>query len=84
MEICGSKVQLALPHRNMGCYSIINGTANPKTSYYVLLSCVRKEKSEMSFKFSIGSCHPISEIAASHICRLNVLKARVIKNYVFL
>ena len=84
MEICGSKVQLALPHRNMGCYSIINGTANPKTSYYELLSCVRKEKSEMSFKFSIGPCHPISEIAASHIWRLNVLKARVIKNYVFL
>ena len=47
--------------------------------YYV---DVKKGKHEVSFKFSIGPSHPISEIIA-HVCRLKGLETWLIKNQVF-
>ena len=43
---------------------------------------VRKEKSEISFKFSIEPSHLISEIATCNVCRLKRLETRVIKNHI--
>ena len=47
--------------------------------YYV---AVKKEKNEMSFKFSIGASRPIFEITA-HVCRLKRLETWLIKDQVF-
>ena len=35
---------------------------------------VKKEKTAMSFKSSIGPSHPISEITTSDVCRLKRLE----------
>ena len=47
-------------------------------------ACVKKEKGDVSFKFSIGPSYLISEMATSHLCWLKRLKIRVIKSRVFL
>ena len=50
-------------------------------SYYIsAIVAVKKEKSEMSFKSSIG---PIYEITTSHVCKLKRLETRLIKTQVF-
>ena len=100
MELCGSKVQLAPSHRNLSngianheiVYKIFRMLENHFVKFLMLWqfhiicygACVKKKKSEMSFKFSIGPSHPISEIATSHVCKLKGLKTRVIKNLVLL
>ena len=38
------------------------------------IAAVKKEKTAMSFKSSIGPSHPIFEIATSHLCRLKRLE----------
>ena len=47
------------------------------------IAALKKEKTEMSLKSSIGPSHSISEKATSHVCRLKRLETRVVKNHVF-
>ena len=76
-SLCKSDVQIAGKLFCLIFYALT-------VSYYISsIAAVKKEKSEMSFKSSIGPRHPISEIITSHVCRLKRPEMKVIKNQMF-
>ena len=71
-SLCKSNVQIA----GKRFYVIFD-------AYISAIATIKKEKSEMKLKSSIGPSHPISETTTSHACKLKTLETRMIKNQVF-